>query len=129
LSVEEALLDTAKFWSTVPFTPFYLDNSDPSSWPDPWTLIYENYFCDVAKCLGIVYTVALTEHIKDLEVEIRVYKDSTTNHEYNLAWFAGGKYILNLIDNEIVNKEHIDKNLKLIRVYSDTDLHLKEYNN
>lgn len=127
LPLETALLQTCRFWGTAPFTPYHLDTATPELWPDPWTLIYENYYCDIAKCLGIIYTISLTQHKKNLGVEFRIYKDVTTGHEYNLAWFDQGKYILNLIDNEIVNKEHIDNSLKLVRSFTAVDLKLDNY--
>lgn len=127
LPLEQALLRTAEFWSTAPFTPYYLDPSDSENWPDPWTLLYENYYCDIAKCLGIIYTIELTAHKSELTPELRIYRDTTSGYEYNLSWFNQGKYILNLIDSTIVNKEHINKNLTLKYCYTVEDLHLKDY--
>ena len=129
LPLDEALYQTMQFWNSAPFTPYYLDPLSLENWPDPWTLIYENYYCDVAKVLGIVYTIVLTEHKKNLDIEIRVYKDPNTRHEYNLAWINQGKYIVNLIDNEIVNNTQFDKNLKLVKSYTATELQIEKYNN
>jgi hypothetical protein len=128
VSLEQALHDVSKFWNGAPFTPYYLDTSEPEKWPDPWTLIYDNYYCDIAKCLGIIYTITLTEHGKSLDVELRVYKDPSTGHEYNLAWIDQGKYVLNMLGDEIVNNKHID-NLTLVRSFTADDLHLENYNN
>ena len=44
LSVEDALQATVNFWERCPFTPHYLDTDNVNSWPDPWTLIDENYY-------------------------------------------------------------------------------------
>jgi len=96
------------------------------NWPDPWTLIFENMYCDVAKCLGIVYTMLLTEHRKNLEVEIRTYIDPKNNYEYNLAYFNQGKYILNMIDGEVVNNTQVEK-LVLKKQYSAAQLQLEHY--
>ena len=129
LPLEQALTQTAEFWARAPFVPYNLDPDVSENWPDPWTLIYENYYCDVAKVLGIVYTIALTSHKNNLDVEIRVYKDPATRHEYNLAWISQGKYIVNLINNEVVNKEQFDKKFILIKQYKAEDLDLVKYNN
>jgi hypothetical protein len=128
VSLEQALTDVSKFWNGAPFTPYYLDSNEPEKWPDPWSLIYDNYYCDIAKCLGIIYTITLTEHGKLLDVELRIYKDPLTGHEYNLAWIDQGKYVLNMQDGEIVNNKHID-NLELIRCITADELHLENYNN
>ena len=129
LPIEQAIEQVNQFWSRAPGVGYYLAPDDISNWPDPWTLIYENYYCDVAKVLGIVYTIALTSHKNNLDVEIRVYKDPATRHEYNLAWISQGKYIVNLINNEVVNKEQFDKKFILIKQYKAEDLDLVKYNN
>ncbi len=125
LPIDQALDQTAEFWSRAPFVPYCLDPADEETWPDPWTLIYENVYCDLAKCLGIVYTLCLTTHNDELEVEIRVYKDPVTGYEYNLAWFNQGKYILNMIDGEVVNIKQFDKNFKLTKTVTTKKLQLE----
>lgn len=129
LPLDEALQEVAKFWQGCPFVPYYLDPDEIDNWPDPWTLIYENIYCDIAKCLGIVYTIELTQHKKNLAVEIRVYKDPDTGHEYNLAWFNQGKYIINLIENTVVNNTQFDKRFTLVKQYTAEDISLDKYNN
>ena len=47
LEFEEALARTAEFWTPAPHTAYYLDPDDVESWPDPWTLVEENYYCDL----------------------------------------------------------------------------------
>ena len=127
LPLETALAETAEFWRCAPFVPYNLDYSDIRTWPEPWTLIDENIYCDVAKCLGIVYTISLTGHKKNLDVEIRQYVDLKTGYEYNLAWIDKGKYILNMIDGEVLNIEQFDKTLKLIKQFTAVDLQLDNY--
>jgi len=127
LPLEQALAQTAEFWARAPFVPYNLDTDSMSNWPDPWTLVYENSYCDVAKCLGIVYTMSLTGHKKNLALEIRVYEDPKTRYRYNLAWFSQGKYILNMIDGEVLNNKQFDKTLKLVKQYSEEQLQLQNY--
>jgi len=127
LPLDEALSHTAEFWSNAPFVPYNLDPDHAETWPDPWSLIDENIYCDLAKCLGIVYTVSLTQHKTALDIEIRIYQDPANGYEYNLAWINQGKYILNLIDGEIVNNEQFDKTLKLKHKFTATELQLENY--
>ena len=124
VGLEEALELTLDFWSGAPFVPFNLDPDLPKEWPDPWTLVSENSYCDVAKCLGIIYTIALTTHKKDLDIEFRIYEDPKTQLVYNLAWINSGKYILNMIDGQIVNTKQFNKKLKLKKQYSEAELQL-----
>ena len=126
LPIEQALIETAEFWRVAPFVPYNLDPDDLGNWPDPWTLIMENSYCDIAKCLGIVYTITLTGHRKDLEIELRQYEDPKTRYVYNLAWVNQGKYILNMIDGEVVNTKQFDKTLKLVKQYN-KELQLENY--
>lgn len=126
LPLDQALAQTAEYWARAPFTPYYLDPDDPSTWPDPWTLIMENTYCDVAKCLGIVYTMTLTTHRTDLDIVFQQYTDTKNNHVYNLACVNQGKYILNMIDGAVVNTKQIDKTLALTKQYRE-ELQLDNY--
>lgn len=127
LPLDQAMAQTSEFWARAPFTPYNLDPDTNTNWPDPWTLVFENTYCDVAKCLGIVYTMLLTEHRNNLDIEVRVYVDPSTNYEYNLAWFNQGKYILNMNDGAVVNKTQFNKTLILKKQYSAVDLKLENY--
>ena len=127
LSIDNALHRTLEFWKSCPFKPFYLTVEDSDSWPDPWQLIEENYYCDLAKVLGIVYTMHLTLHSSELEPEIRVYYDTETKYTYHIAYLCRGKYVLNLIEDEIVNKEQINQRFKLKHCYTAVDLKLEQY--
>jgi hypothetical protein len=127
LSLDQAIQSTNDFWRDCPYCPYYLDYAKPSEWPDPWQLISENYYCDIAKTLGIVYTIYFTHHGKRLDPEIRVYNEPTTNYMYNLAFLAQGKYVLNFKDNKIVNNEQIEKSLVLQHTYTAKELKLNEY--
>jgi hypothetical protein len=126
LPLETALAETAEVWQTCPFAPYYLDAENYTKWPDPWTLIEENYYCDLAKALGMLYTIYLTDH-KIEDIEIRVYYDKNTKYNYNLVWINQGKYILNLIDGAVVNKEHIEKMLEPKFKYGRLELNLNSY--
>lgn len=127
LPLDEALNQVIEFWRSVPFVPYYLDPAKPEEWPDPWTLIYENYYCDVAKALGILYTIYLTQHKDTLEPELRIYRDKTTGYEYNLVWLQSGKYVINLVDDAVVNSRQLDKSLQLKYKYNNQELKLEQY--
>ena len=126
-TLPDAVSKTQELWQSCPFTPFYLDPEKPHDWPDPWELITENYYCDLAKCLGIIYTLHLTAHKDQLFSELRTYRDTNTRYDYHIAYLCHGKYVLNLIEGEVVNKEHINQQLKLIRCYTAANLKLEQY--
>ena len=124
LPLEDALRATIDFWHGCPFAPYYLDPEQPEKWPSPWELISENYYCDIAKSLGILYTIKFTQH--NPAVELRIYTDPKTRYSYNLVWIEQGKYVLNLISDQVVNKTHVEKSLKL-KVKYDKELNLNSY--
>ena len=93
LSLESAVVELNNMWSTAPIINYNLDPSDPKTWPDPWALLAENYWCDVAKALGIVYTIYFTGH-SSTPMEIRVYYDYKDKTKHTMVWLDAGKYIL-----------------------------------
>jgi hypothetical protein len=124
LELDQAAESVAEFWQTCPFTPYYLESGQPTEWPDPWTLLADNYYCDLAKCLGIVYTLSLTKHITS-EPEIHIYRDSETRLTYHLAVFGQGKYVINLVDGEVVNIKSLNKTMQLQYRYTHKDLKIE----
>ena len=73
----------------------------------------------------MLYTIKYTKH--DPTVELRVYHDPITNYDYNLAWIDDGKYVLNMEDDEVVNKAQIEKDWKLRRSFQSADLKIDNY--
>jgi hypothetical protein len=127
LSLDQAIQELNNMWSTAPYVTYYLDPSEPNSWPDPWTLLAENYYCNVAKSLGILYTIYFTSH-RAADLELRMYYDYKDKERYTVAWIDQGKYILNYWPYEIVNTTLIEeKQLHLLYQYSSTDLQLEKY--
>ena len=59
-------------WSAAPFVANYLDPYDPRSWPDPWRLILDGKFDDLAICLGMLYTLQLTQRFMHSQYEIHM---------------------------------------------------------
>jgi hypothetical protein len=128
-TLEQACSDTAHLWSYAPFVNYYIDpdrENSTSPWPDPWTLLHENYYCDVAKALGMLYTIYLSNH-KPLDIELRHYQCRETREAFNLVWLAKGKYILNFNFDEVVNKTQLTNTLDLKFRYTALDLNLDQY--
>ena len=121
-----ALDATAELWGSAPFVPYYLDPNDIEQWPDPWVLLTENYYCDLAHALAIVYTIHLSAH-SGHDVQLRVFVDPETRRQYNLVWIDQGKYVLNFQHHEVVNKQSIPQTLKNIVEYTSTDLKLDRF--
>ena len=121
---EQALKETTHLWSYAPYVAHYLTTDQIDNWPGPWELVYENYYCDLAKALGMLYTIYLSSH--QCELEIRIYNDPSTKEQYNLVYIDKGKYVLNYVYDEVVNKTQVADNLRLVKKLSTTDLKLEK---
>jgi hypothetical protein len=127
--VEQAIRETGHLWSYAPYVNHYLDGLDIEDWPDPWILLHENYYCDLAKVLGMLYTLYLSSHYnKEInKLEIKVHKNLTNQDTTNSLWINEGKYILNLDFDTVVNKNQVNENLVLKHQYTVQDLRLNLY--
>lgn len=60
----------AEVWSHAPFVNPYLDPKNPAEWPDPWHLVLDDRYDDLAIPLGMLYTLKLTQRFIDTLCEI-----------------------------------------------------------
>jgi hypothetical protein len=98
LPLEFALKTINQWWFGVPWRPYYLHWDDQSTWPDPWQLLSDNVYCEVARGLGILYTVTLLDRADITSVDLIL-----TNDGVNLVLVEKEKYILNWIPDTVVN--------------------------
>lgn len=98
LPPEQALKAINTWWFDVPWRPYYLHWDDQPKWPDPWQLLSDNHYCDLARALGILYTITLLNRA-DLGEATLVLTDSGNN----LVQVNKSKYILNWDKDTIVN--------------------------
>ena len=107
LPVSAALEDINAWWFRTPWTAYHLHWDDSEAWPDPWQLLSDNIYCDLARGLGILYTITVLDR-DDLQDAVLVDSD-----QGNLVLVEDGKYILNwdqslgLNINLQQNKHHI----------------------
>jgi len=57
---QDFLLEVNDFWQFAPEVKPTFDWREPQNWPDPWDLIREDDQSDLARGLGIVYTIILS---------------------------------------------------------------------
>ena len=98
LNPEPALIKINHWWFQTPWTAYHLHWDDQADWPDPWQLLDDNIFCEVARGLGILYTITLLERADITSAELVLTK---TGH--NLVLVDKSKYILNWDKSTIVN--------------------------
>jgi hypothetical protein len=89
LPADEALKEINTWWQRTPWRAYHLHWDDRTDWPDPWQLLSDNIYCDLARGLGILYTITVLDRddIQDAEL--------IETEQGNLVLVQGGKYILN----------------------------------
>ena len=127
LPFEEAVNKTVHLWSYAPFVNHYLDKRPATDWPTPWELLADGKFDDMAKALGMLYTLALSEHGKQHEFLLETVTCSSSVENYNLVMIDRGKYILNYIFDDVISKKQLDKEANVVQVYTPEDLKLSKY--
>ena len=98
LPVDQALDAINAWWFSSPWTGYHLHWDDREDWPDPWQLLDDNMFCEVARGLGILYTITLLDRADIHSAELVLTKNG-----HNLVLVDKSKYILNWDKSSIVN--------------------------
>lgn len=98
LPLESALDEINSWWFRAPWRPYYLHWDDQATWPDPWQLLSDDVYCDLARALGIVYTISLLDRADMAPATLVLTEDGS-----NLVLIAKEKYILNWEAEQIVN--------------------------
>jgi hypothetical protein len=96
--IKSALEHINAWWFRAPWRPYYLHWDDQTVWPDPWQLLSDNVYCDVARGLGILYTVTLLDRVDMAPADLIL-----TRSGHNLVQVTKEKYILNWEADSIVN--------------------------
>jgi len=97
--------DVAELWSKAPFVSAFINPNKPESWPDPWHLILDGKFDDLAIVLGMLYTLKLTKRFADAEFEIHANEPKNKTLTYWLV--INGKYVLNYNFKEVVTVQNL----------------------
>ena len=96
--LESALDSINEWWFESPWRPYYLHWDDQPTWPDPWQLLSDDVYCDVARALGILYTITLLDRADMASARMVLTEDGD-----NLVLVAKEKYILNWNPDSVVN--------------------------
>ena len=98
LSAQSALEHINAWWFRAPWRPYYLHWDDQATWPDPWQLLSDDIYCELARGLGILYTITLLDRADLAPAELILTQDDA-----NLVRVAKEKYILNWTADSVVN--------------------------
>jgi len=114
LDPETALTAINQWWFNAPWVPYHLHWDDQATWPNPWQLLSDNIYCELARGLGILYTINLLDRADMADAELVLADDGT-----NLVLVAKEKYILNWDKDLNVNNRHT---VKITRRFKQTQV-------
>jgi hypothetical protein len=103
-TLQEQCVIIDKWWQNAPLVNHYLHPHDIDNWPDPWQLLSENTYCEVARALGMCYTLLLIG-LPNIEL---VLAKNDTNEDVVLVLVDNAKYILNYWPNTVLNNNLSD---------------------
>jgi hypothetical protein len=95
------------WWQNAPTVNHYLHLKDTQNWPDPWELLVENLYCNVAKALGMCYTLYMTG-----EDNFRMVTASDKMGNDVVLVLVNDEYILNYWPNTVETNTLNDFNIK-----------------
>jgi len=95
--VEQVLAEVNAWWFNAPWRAYHLHWDDRPNWPDPWQLLSDNIYCDLARGLGILYTITMLDRA-DLQDAVLAEVDND-----NLVLVNKKKYILNWDPEQMLN--------------------------
>jgi hypothetical protein len=98
LPLESALTTINCWWFNSPWQPYYLHWDDQTAWPNPWQLLSDNIYCEVARGLGILYTITLLDRADMMPASLILTRSGS-----NLVQVSKEKYILNWEADCVVN--------------------------
>ena len=113
LPIEQQCITIDKWWQDAPLVTHHLHPQDIDNWPDPWELLSENTYCEVARALGMCYTLLLIG-ITDIEL---VLARNDTAEDVVLVLVDNAKYIMNYWPNPVISNK-----LKDFKVVNKLDL-------
>ena len=117
LDTPQQLSQINDWWWRAPMINRDIDWYRTDLWPDPWQLLQQDGYSDLARALGIVYTLLMVQ--ADYAERTRLVADA----DNNLVLVDDGKYILNWGPDQILNIR--SQPISIIREVSVHELHTK----
>ena len=97
--IKTSCLEIDNWWQKAPLVNHYLHSNDIDNWPGPWDLLVENNYCQIARGLGMVYTLQLVG-IKDIDFCLAIDDNS---EQCALVMVDNAKYILNYYPDTVIS--------------------------
>ena len=117
--VKTSCLAIDNWWQRAPLVNHYLHSNDVDNWPGPWELLVENNYCQIARGLGMVYTLQLVG-IKDIDFCIAIDDNS---EECALVMVDRAIYVMNYYPNTVISNN--SKDFKVVSHMNMTKINIK----
>jgi hypothetical protein len=105
-----------QYFQKLPKVKVYTDPYNQNTWPTPWQLIEENFYCPFNIILGICYTLQLTERFSKVFPTISIAVDKSNKTVYYLLYFKDKIY--GYSDDGWIPAISLPKTLKVLKIYS-----------
>jgi hypothetical protein len=99
--IQTKCVETDKFWQAAPLVGHYLHPHDIRNWPGPWELIAENNYCEIARGLGMIYTLLLLG-IEDIDFCLAL---NDNKEDVVIVVVDHAKYVLNYWPDTVLNNK------------------------
>lgn len=101
-------IEVDKWWQQAPLVSRHLHILDTENWPNPWELLVENTYCEVARGLGMCYTLYMAGE-KTVEF---VEAADVSGNDVVIVLVDDAKYILNYWPDTVLNNSLHDFRIK-----------------
>lgn len=98
-NIQTICVEVDKWWQQAPLVNHYLHPIDVPTWPGPWELIYDNNYCQLARGLGMIYTLLL---LGVDDIDFRLGTDDN-NEDVALVLVDNAKYVMNYWPDTVLN--------------------------
>jgi hypothetical protein len=106
--IQTKCVEIDRFWQAVPLINHHLHPNDVANWPGPWDLISENTYCEIARGLGMIYTLLLLD-VTNVDFCLAIDDNS---EDVAIVLVDGAKYVLNYWPNTVLNNKSTDFTIK-----------------
>jgi hypothetical protein len=92
-------IEVDKWWQRAPLVTHYLHPIDLRVWPGPWDLLNDNEYCQLARGLGMIYTLLLLG-VDNIDFCLGTDDNS---EDVALVLVDSAKYVMNYWPDMVVN--------------------------
>lgn len=97
--IQTKCVEIDKWWQRAPLVNHYLHPIDVPVWPGPWDLLNDNNYCQIARGLGMIYTLLL---LGITDIDFRLGTDDNSE-DVALVLVDNAKYVMNYWPDMVVN--------------------------